>query len=47
MEGINEVIRGQFNGYLSKGTDSQSIAEIITTAINDKNVDFYRKMDFK
>lgn len=42
VEGINEVIKDQYNGFLSKGTDSQSIAETIRRAINNVEKERYR-----
>lgn len=42
VEGINEVIRDRFNGYLSKGTDSQSIAVTIKRAVNNVENEIYR-----
>lgn len=42
VEGINEVIIDQYNGYLAEGTDSQSIAETIKRAVNNVNNENYR-----
>ena len=37
VDGINEVIRRDFNGYLSNGTDDEEIYQALNTAIKDDN----------
>lgn len=37
VDGINEIITDEFNGFLSKGTDADSVSKAIHIAVSNHN----------